>query len=107
MAFDPTKPVEHTELDAAEMRRQFNGLKEIIDTPNPDVAALTARVAALEAQLAALQNGLDYCTRNLPNYRAQQVGPLALTVSDPPTQADGQAAVDKLNQFITALGTEA
>ena len=27
MAFDPTKPVEDTPLDAAEMRNQFNGLQ--------------------------------------------------------------------------------
>jgi hypothetical protein len=31
MSFDPTKPVEDSPLDAAEMRDQFNGLKAIID----------------------------------------------------------------------------
>ena len=31
MPFDPTKPQEHTLEDAAEMRAQFNGLKELID----------------------------------------------------------------------------
>lgn len=45
MAFDPAKPVEYTELDAAEMRAQFNGLKELID--------------AQQAQITALQTQLD------------------------------------------------
>ena len=40
MAFDPTKPVEGSEIDAAELRNQFN--------------ALQAQIAALQQQLAAL-----------------------------------------------------
>ena len=118
MPYNPNLPQGGTPLDAVEMRAQFNGLKELIDTPSPEVAALTARVATLETQLAALQaqyaqdmsrlsNSLDYCTRNLPNYRSQQVGTLTITLRDPPTQADEQAIVDKLNQYITALSTEA
>ena len=31
MPYDPTKPVEHTDLDAAEMREQLQGLKSLID----------------------------------------------------------------------------
>jgi hypothetical protein len=31
MSFDPTKPVEGTEIDAAELRNQFNGLKTLLD----------------------------------------------------------------------------
>jgi hypothetical protein len=31
MSFDPTKPVEGTEIDAAELRNQFNGLKALVD----------------------------------------------------------------------------
>ena len=31
MAFDPTKPVEGTEIDAAELRNQFNALKALYD----------------------------------------------------------------------------
>ena len=31
MSFDPTKPVEGTEVDAKELREQFNGLKALID----------------------------------------------------------------------------
>ena len=118
MAFNPDLPAPNSDVMSGELRDQFNGLKELIDTPSPEVAALTARVATLETQLAALQtqhtqdmsmigNSLDYCTRNLPNYRSQQVGTLTITLSDPPTLADAQAIVDKLNQYITALSTEA
>ena len=42
----------------------------------------------------------------LPNYCSQQVGSLTITLSDPPTLADAQAIVDKLNQYITALSAE-
>ena len=31
MSFDPTRPVENTEIDAVELRNQFNGLKDLID----------------------------------------------------------------------------
>jgi hypothetical protein len=31
MPFDPTLPLEHTEIDAAQMRAQLNGLKDLID----------------------------------------------------------------------------
>jgi hypothetical protein len=35
MAFDPTKPVENSPLDAAQMRDQLNALKDLIDTRAP------------------------------------------------------------------------
>jgi len=53
MSFDPNLPAARSKIRSAELRNQFNGLKELIDEPSPEVAALTARVAALEAQLAA------------------------------------------------------
>jgi len=39
MAFNPTLPVENTDLDAAQMRDQFNGLKDIIDALQQQVNA--------------------------------------------------------------------
>jgi len=32
MAFDPSKPADHSEIDAAELRNQFNALKALIDS---------------------------------------------------------------------------
>ena len=61
--------------------------------------------AQFDQEMLVLHNSLDYCFRNLPNARSQQVGPLTITLSDPPTLADAQAIVDKLNQYITALST--
>jgi hypothetical protein len=37
MSFDPTKPIEGTEIDAAELRTQFNGLKTLIDAVPPPI----------------------------------------------------------------------
>ena len=61
--------------------------------------------AQFDQEVLMLHNGLDYCFRNLSNARSQQVGPLTITLSDPPTVADEQAILDKLNQYITALST--
>lgn len=47
MAFDPTKPVEDSPLDAAEMRSQLNALKALIDTQAAQIATLTAQQAAV------------------------------------------------------------
>ena len=52
MAFNPTLPVENTALDAAQMRAQFNGLKDLID-------AQAAQIGAQQQQLAAQQQQLD------------------------------------------------
>ena len=38
MAFDPTQPVEETQLDAVLLRSQFNGLKDLIDAIPPGAA---------------------------------------------------------------------
>ena len=87
----PTPPVGHTTATALQAQ----------------VAALPPGVtqAQFDQEMLMLHNGLDYCTLNLPNYRSQQVGPLTITLSDPPTVADEQAIVDKLNQYITAWST--
>jgi hypothetical protein len=35
MSFDPSKPADHSEIDAAELRNQFNALKALIDALVP------------------------------------------------------------------------
>lgn len=62
MSFDPTKPVEESDLDAAEMRDQLNGLKALIDTQQAamdqmqnDMHALMNNVAELQEEVDALQ----------------------------------------------------
>jgi hypothetical protein len=64
MPFDPNLPLENTEVEAAEMRGQLNGLKEIIDaqptvdsaqvdavTPLPPGSAPAASVAKVDSTL--------------------------------------------------------
>jgi len=55
MAFDPTLPVENTDLDAAQMRDQFNGLKAFIDAQQQQLAAKQQQIDAQSAQISALQ----------------------------------------------------
>ena len=84
MPFDPTKPVEDSPLDAAEMRDQFNGL----DAKIGDCATQAGLNDAINAGSAANCDG---------------VAELNLTVSNPPTQAQVQALLAKLNELIGAL----
>ena len=83
MAFDPTKPVENSPLDAAEMRNQFNGLKALID-------AQAAQIVDLQTQLAN--------KAILPTAQ-----PYDQSISNPPTQADIQNLVDWLNNMLGEL----
>ena len=84
MPFDPTKPVEDSPLDAAEMRAQFNGL----DAKIGECATQAGLNDAINAGSAANCDG---------------VAELNLTVSNPPTQAQVQALADKQDELIRAL----
>ena len=91
MAFDPTKPATGSPLVSAEMRNQLNALKALIDD--------------LQSRLDALPASPEIATVISDNSAANvnAVVPLNLTVSDPPTAAETQAIVDKLNEVLTAL----
>ncbi len=84
MAYDPTLPANGSPLSAAEMRAQLAGLNDLItDSPSfPDVD-LAIHAGAAGPVLT--------------------VNNLSLTVANPPTQAQMQAVVDKLNELITKL----
>jgi hypothetical protein len=45
MPFDPTKPVEDSPLDAAQMRKQLNGLKALIDDLQSPLAPILPGLA--------------------------------------------------------------
>ena len=87
MVFDPTKPVENTELDAAEVRDQLNALKALIDA-KPSMDDVNA---AINENSAANSDSVYY---------------LQLAPSDPPTQSDVQAIIYRLNELITALNRQ-
>ena len=52
--FDPSKPQEGDDLDAVEIRDQFNGLKAFIDAQTVLITALQTQNTALLAQLAPI-----------------------------------------------------
>ena len=105
--FDPTLPQESTELDAAQMRDQLNGLKALIDAgvpgpagpPGADGEVTTADMTAAIASAvgSALLDTSHNCTG---------VNLLPIPPNDPPTRADLLAVIDKVNELITALRRE-
>ncbi len=84
MAFDPALPQTNSPITSAELRNQFNGLKEQIDD-RPD--------------FGQLDDIINTQTAGLPS----SVGTLSLTVSNPPTQAEVQSIVTKINELLDAL----
>ena len=84
MAFDPTKPVEDSPLDAAEMRGQLNALKALID--------------AQQIQINALQTALDGKA-----FFPQTMGEFDPGFHDPPTIGDLNAIRDYVTQLVQQL----
>jgi hypothetical protein len=83
MAFDPTKPANSSVISSSELRSQFTSLKTLIDTKtDPD-----AVINCVEANAAGPFTAVEY-----PN----------LTISNPPTQAQVQAILDKLVEILDA-----
>ena len=74
-------------LDAAEVRDQLNALKALIDA-KPSMDDVNA---AINENSAANSDSVFY---------------LQLAPSDPPTQSDVQAIIDRLNELITALNRQ-
>lgn len=83
MAFDPTKPADHAEIIAAELRGQFT--------------ALAALLTAQDARLAALEAALGGTAKN-PN-----LGTLSLSLDDPPNRPQVQAILDQLNTLLNQI----
>ena len=93
MPYDPTLPVEGAEADAAQMRAQFAGLVEMIE-------AIPAGPEGPPGEVSpqTLDDAISGTAGN-----PQTVADLALIVSEPPTQAEMQAVVDKVNELLGAL----
>jgi hypothetical protein len=87
MAYDPTKPANNSPVSSPELRSQLAGLKDEIDQRPTTLGMNTA----ISGQTAGNCTGVNY---------------LALTVSDPPTQAQVQAIADKLDQILMNLRRE-
>ena len=91
MPFDPTLPVNNSQVSSSELRGQFTSLNDAITNLNDEVSNLptgsdvnTAIVSGSAGPVGA-------------------VSPLGLTVSDPPTQAEVQAIADKIDEMLQLL----
>ena len=102
MAFDPTKPVEGSDLDAAEMRDQLNALKALNDAQAALIAALTARVQALESGKPTMDDVNAAIVAN-SSANSNSVEQLDVQPSDPPTQNDVYSTIYRLNVLIGTL----
>ena len=76
-SYNSALPVDGSVIDAGELRSQFG---------------------ALEGEIVTLGQEL-----HLQEQRGLGIDLLSVTVSDPPSQAEVQAVVDKLNELITSL----
>ena len=81
--FNPSLPLANSQVSSSELRDQLNGLKGLIDALPTSAAMTNAIVNNSAAPIGVTQ--------------------LGLTVSNPPTQAQVQAIVTKLNELINAL----
>ena len=97
MAFDPTLPVNGSDIYASELRAQFNGLKALVDAQDVSIANLNATVSTQAAQIAALAVALANTAQN------PSVSQMGLGLSDPPSQVQLQAIYDTLNTLINQL----
>jgi hypothetical protein len=84
MAYDATKPVNNSPIVAVELRTQFAGLKTLID------AVPTS--PAMNTVLNANTSGA-----------VDEVPTLVLTISNPPTQLQVQAIMERFNLLLEAL----
>jgi hypothetical protein len=109
MPFNSTLPLASSEISSAELRAQFNGLKDLIDTMQATIDSLQTSLNALSADVTA---GLADrpTTAELPaiiegDSARSIIGMSDLTISfsDPPTAAELDMVVEKLNALIAAL----
>ena len=97
MSFDPTKPVEDSPLDAAEMRNQFNGLKALIDAQQVTIAAQQAQIAVQQVQIDEMPAVLG---------GAKNIDDFVLStddISDPPQKAEVEDIQGQLSNLVNAL----
>ena len=83
MAFNPILPIDGSEIDAAELRAQFNALNDLI--------------AAQATRINDLEWALSHTAQN------PSLSQMALGLSDPPSQVQLQAIYDQLNTLLNQI----
>jgi hypothetical protein len=91
MAFNPTLPANNSAITSAELRGQFTSLKTLVDGCPTNIAMQGyVNNYVLSSAAASIAGMTDLST---------------LAISNPPTQAELQTVVDKLNELIGGLQT--
>jgi hypothetical protein len=108
MSFDPTLPLPNSQVSSAELRAQFNALKDLVDAHAVTITDQAARIDGLEASLSAVQAQLpDYITEAdvepIAANNIDSVTELSMTLSNPPQLNEVQAILDKLNEAVSSL----
>ena len=93
MPFDPTLPVDHSPVVAAELRNQFNALKALIDAQVAQITDLQTQVTAIQTRFADMDNQLGI------------MNPLNISSADPLTQEEVQAVAAQADALLAALKT--
>ena len=96
MAFDPTQPGDFGEIDAAQLRSQFNALKAEVDAVPAGPPGPPGEVSAEDLVAERIHHAVN----------PTGVSVLGLSVSDPPTQSEMQALASKVDELIAALRRE-
>jgi hypothetical protein len=91
MAYDPTLPAHGAPIVSQELRDQFNGLNDNLNT----VAGQLANLPTVDTVSDAINAG---AARNVDS-----LGTLTLTISNPPTQAQVQALLNAFNNLVLGL----
>ena len=101
MPFNPTLPLAGLQVNSADLRDQFNGLKDLIDAQAAQISALETAMATVLAQLPNLvtQADVEPITAN----NIDGVSELTLTLSDPPVTSELEQVLSKLNEAIAGL----
>jgi hypothetical protein len=98
MAFDPNFPADHSELDAAPYRDQYNALKALIDAQQAQIAALQTLVS----QKASLDDVNQAIASNSP----RNVDGFVFSsddISDPPQKVEVEDIQSQLGNLVQAL----
>jgi hypothetical protein len=104
MPFDPAKPASNSPLVSAEMREQFNALNDKIDSTLPGPQGPPGPPGEVtNSQLSEAMNQAVYQATVTSSNNTNGVAVLEIQIGNPPTQADVQAIMDKLNELISAL----
>ncbi|MCX6899803.1 MAG: hypothetical protein NT105_14030 [Verrucomicrobia bacterium] len=112
MSFDPSLPANGSEIRAAELRGQFNGLDEKLTTQiaaipagppgekgdKGDTGETGAAGPAGEVTAQQLGDAINGTPRNVDG-----ISTLDIVVSDPPTQGEMQLILDNYNALVRGL----